>query len=518
VKLGRVAENDVVVHDASVSRRHARIQLKEGAYLIEDLGSTRGTQVNNQPVKVPRPLANGDVVLLGDVIFNVAIDGPDLQGATRLIDPLSARAPAPTHAPAPALEPEPEHTPTGLDAQAIEAAPPAGQATVVNMSVLATPEDGKPKAEKDTDTDVNPVARRPSKPLPQLQEDVADASTNLKPALAARAGKSVQPAAEAKAGAPQPVLSRAEQARQRRQAMGTLGGRAQLFWSGLSQGARLGVYIGGGVVGLGIVGGIIAALSGPDTAAKGPEPKVLSSKIIKDSFGYGEEVSWNRPDQKLFSFNLATPTRAVGLVHYQARDISDGEVVVTLNGAEVGRVPADTPDAIEREIVLLLSPKLLKRNASNDVVFDNVRNPPNKEPWRIWNLWLEVIPLPELSDDEALEQANDFIKQGKKFYDLRDVGSENLFKSWRAYRSAWISLEGLERKPEAYDLVRVQMANAGKMLDQQCAKMMLGVERALQFKDRKKARQTLDDIGRYFPTTEHRCHNLALQTAADNEL
>jgi hypothetical protein len=192
--------------------------------------------------------------------------------------------------------------------------------------------------------------------------------------------------------------------------------------------------------------------------------------------------------------------------------------MVTLNGAEAGRVPADTPDALEREIVLLLSPKLLKRNATNDVIFDNVRNPPGKEPWRIWNLWLEVIPLPELNDDEALEQASDFIKQGKKAYELRDVGSENLFKSWKAYRSAWISLEGLARKPEEYELVRAQMANVGKMLDQQCAKMMLGVERSLQLKDRKKAKQTVDDIGRYFPTTEHRCHNLALQTAADNEL
>ena len=51
--------------DTQASRRHARISLQNGQAVVEDLGSTNGTYVNDQPVQSPRALAPGDRVRIG---------------------------------------------------------------------------------------------------------------------------------------------------------------------------------------------------------------------------------------------------------------------------------------------------------------------------------------------------------------------------------------------------------------------------------------------------------------------
>jgi hypothetical protein len=64
VLVGRLAECQVCLNDANVSRRHAAfIRLDEG-WAITDLGSTNGTRVNGKPIERAR-LADGDVVEIG---------------------------------------------------------------------------------------------------------------------------------------------------------------------------------------------------------------------------------------------------------------------------------------------------------------------------------------------------------------------------------------------------------------------------------------------------------------------
>jgi FHA domain/von Willebrand factor type A domain len=67
--LGRGTENDLVVPHASVSRAHARIQRRNGAYQLVDLNSTNGTFLNDQPVRGSVPLSPGSEVRLGEVSF-----------------------------------------------------------------------------------------------------------------------------------------------------------------------------------------------------------------------------------------------------------------------------------------------------------------------------------------------------------------------------------------------------------------------------------------------------------------
>lgn len=60
-------------HLLGVSRRHAAIRFEDGNYTIEDLNSSNGTWVNENRLQSnqPRPLRNGDVIRLGQLIIFV---------------------------------------------------------------------------------------------------------------------------------------------------------------------------------------------------------------------------------------------------------------------------------------------------------------------------------------------------------------------------------------------------------------------------------------------------------------
>lgn len=69
VRIGRAADNDLVVDDLTVSRRHAELRaLADGTYEIVDLGSHNGTYLNGQPV-ARAPIGTGDIVGIGHSAF-----------------------------------------------------------------------------------------------------------------------------------------------------------------------------------------------------------------------------------------------------------------------------------------------------------------------------------------------------------------------------------------------------------------------------------------------------------------
>ncbi|OLD36371.1 MAG: hypothetical protein AUI19_00940 [Myxococcales bacterium 13_1_40CM_2_68_15] len=67
VNIGRADYNDLVVPDPSVSTSHAKLQRREGVWVLVDLDSTNGTFVDGEQVKGDAPLAPGATVRLGDV-------------------------------------------------------------------------------------------------------------------------------------------------------------------------------------------------------------------------------------------------------------------------------------------------------------------------------------------------------------------------------------------------------------------------------------------------------------------
>jgi DNA-binding winged helix-turn-helix (wHTH) protein len=63
--VGRHPASPVWISATSVSRTHARIVVSGGTVVIEDCGSRNGTMVDGKRITGPRPLADGDVVVLG---------------------------------------------------------------------------------------------------------------------------------------------------------------------------------------------------------------------------------------------------------------------------------------------------------------------------------------------------------------------------------------------------------------------------------------------------------------------
>lgn len=66
ITIGRDPNNDLVLQDSLVSRRHAQIQRTDGGAVITDLNSVNGTLLNRMLVTRPSSLRSGDVIRLGD--------------------------------------------------------------------------------------------------------------------------------------------------------------------------------------------------------------------------------------------------------------------------------------------------------------------------------------------------------------------------------------------------------------------------------------------------------------------
>jgi len=66
--LGRTPDNAVVIDSPRISRHHAQIRLLPDGAVIEDMGSTNGTWVNDRRLTGPYRLSHGDVIGLADYI------------------------------------------------------------------------------------------------------------------------------------------------------------------------------------------------------------------------------------------------------------------------------------------------------------------------------------------------------------------------------------------------------------------------------------------------------------------
>jgi pSer/pThr/pTyr-binding forkhead associated (FHA) protein/uncharacterized protein YraI len=66
---GRAPDNDLIIDDQSLSRRHARLTFEAGRLMVEDLGSANGTFAGSQRLEANTPslVAEDDVLRLGDV-------------------------------------------------------------------------------------------------------------------------------------------------------------------------------------------------------------------------------------------------------------------------------------------------------------------------------------------------------------------------------------------------------------------------------------------------------------------
>ena len=73
--VGRALDNDLVLTDIAVSRKHFDVRLDRGAWVLADRGSGNGTLINNRIEDAPFRLANGDVIEIGNTTFQFELPG-----------------------------------------------------------------------------------------------------------------------------------------------------------------------------------------------------------------------------------------------------------------------------------------------------------------------------------------------------------------------------------------------------------------------------------------------------------
>ena len=67
--LGRGEQADIQLEDTFASSQHARLAPHGEVMVLEDLGSTNGTYLNEEPLRGPQPLHPGDKIRIGDSSF-----------------------------------------------------------------------------------------------------------------------------------------------------------------------------------------------------------------------------------------------------------------------------------------------------------------------------------------------------------------------------------------------------------------------------------------------------------------
>lgn len=67
--LGRGKDNEIMIKDPYISKKHLRIVKDEGNYFLEDLNSANGTYLNGDRIMDVVQLKNGDRIRVGQVEF-----------------------------------------------------------------------------------------------------------------------------------------------------------------------------------------------------------------------------------------------------------------------------------------------------------------------------------------------------------------------------------------------------------------------------------------------------------------
>lgn len=70
LRIGRGDDNDVILRDGRVSRRHARVLAENGGFALEDLGSSNGTFADGEPVR-RITLRPGMRLTLGETVLQI---------------------------------------------------------------------------------------------------------------------------------------------------------------------------------------------------------------------------------------------------------------------------------------------------------------------------------------------------------------------------------------------------------------------------------------------------------------
>ncbi|RMF61226.1 MAG: FHA domain-containing protein [Calditrichaeota bacterium] len=67
--IGRDLDNDIVLRDIKISKKHAAVVVEGDTFWIEDLNSKNGVFVNGRKIENKKRLFNGNLIKMGFTIF-----------------------------------------------------------------------------------------------------------------------------------------------------------------------------------------------------------------------------------------------------------------------------------------------------------------------------------------------------------------------------------------------------------------------------------------------------------------
>ncbi len=76
VSIGRDPDCECVLTHATVSARHARLSYHHSQWWVDDLLSTNGTKLNDEPLQLPTVVVNGDTIKCGQISLTVVFEKP----------------------------------------------------------------------------------------------------------------------------------------------------------------------------------------------------------------------------------------------------------------------------------------------------------------------------------------------------------------------------------------------------------------------------------------------------------
>lgn len=69
--IGRSSESGLVIRDDYTSSHHARLTVRGGTWVLQDLDSTNGTFLDDHRVKTPEPVPLGSTIKVGATTFEL---------------------------------------------------------------------------------------------------------------------------------------------------------------------------------------------------------------------------------------------------------------------------------------------------------------------------------------------------------------------------------------------------------------------------------------------------------------
>ncbi len=71
VDIGREPSLTLALDDTQISRRHARVSIQNNQAVVEDLGSTNGTYLNDRRLSGPMVMNRGDRLRVGKTVLQL---------------------------------------------------------------------------------------------------------------------------------------------------------------------------------------------------------------------------------------------------------------------------------------------------------------------------------------------------------------------------------------------------------------------------------------------------------------